>query len=172
MTVRAGVHQNTWDHVDWSEAVRPTGAFLKKVTPFVLAVVMVGSTIFFAMSCKGSTVAFSNDGKVASLNVEVADDPAERAKGLMGRKDLPPDSGLLFDFARETTTGFWMKDTTIPLSIAFIGSDGRVIAIEDMEPNDLTPVRPETPYRYAIETNRGWFAENGIAPGFNVSIDI
>lgn len=172
MTVRAGVQQNPWGHIDYSEAVRPLAILLRRVTPWVLAMVIIGSTVFFAVSCKGSTVAFSNDSKVASLSIEVAKTPEERVKGLSGRDELAANSGMLFDFGGETTTGFWMKDTTIPLSIAFIGSDGKVLAIEDMKPNDLTPVRPPGPYRYAIEVNQGWFADNGIAPGFTATIDI
>jgi hypothetical protein len=172
MTVRAGVHENPWGHIDYAEAVRPFAVVARKMAPYLLAVLLVGSTVFFAVSCKGSSVAFSNDGKVASLNVEVARTPSELQRGLMGRETLAENSGMLFDFGRETETRFWMKDTTIPLSIAFIDIDGKVLAIEDMEPLDLTPVSPPGPYRYAIEANRGWFESHGIEPGFNVTVDI
>jgi uncharacterized membrane protein (UPF0127 family) len=172
MTVRAGVHENTWGHIDYAEAVRPLAVFLRKVTPYILILVLVGSTIFFAVSCKGSTVAFSNDGKVASLKIEVAATPAARAKGLSGRSELASDSGMLFDFEGDTATAFWMKDTSIPLSIAFIGSNGKVLAIEDMKPNNLTTVAPHGNYRYAIEVNQGWFKDHGIRPGFATTIDI
>jgi len=172
MTVRAGVHENTWGHIDYAEAVRPLAIFLRKVTPYVLALVVIASTVFFAMSCKGSTVAFSNDGKVASLNVEVAATPEAMQKGLMFRKQLAADSGMLFDFKTDTTTSFFMKNTSIPLSIAFINSAGKVLAINNMKPFDLTPVAPPGPYRYAIEVNQGWFKANGIKQGGNATIDI
>jgi uncharacterized protein len=172
MTVRGAVHDNAWGHIDYAEAVRPLALLLRKVTPFVLIAVLVGSTIFFAVSCKGSSVAFSDDGHVASLGIEVARTPEARARGLMGRKTLPKDSGMLFDFGNETNTAFWMKDTSIPLSIAFIDSGGKVVAIKDMKPLDLTPVTSPVAYRYAIEVNQGWFAEHGIKPGYNTTIDI
>ncbi len=146
--------------------------FLRRITPFVLAFALIGGTIFFAISCKGSTVAFSNDGKVASLNVDVAGTRAERGKGLSGRKELAEDSGMLFKFDTDTDTAFWMKDTSIPLSIAFIDSSGTVLAIEDMEPFDSASVRPHGKYRYAIEVNRGWFEANGVTPGSKATIDI
>jgi len=171
MTVRAGVHENPWGHIDYAEAVRPLALILRKITPFVLAALLVGSAIFFAISCKGSTVAFSNDGQVASLNIEVARTPSARATGLMGRKELAKDSGMLFDFGRDTDTAFYMKNTSIPLSIAFIDSSGKVIGIKDMKPFDLTSIRAPGTYRYAIEVNQGWFARHGIKPGFTATID-
>jgi uncharacterized membrane protein (UPF0127 family) len=172
MTVRAGVHENPWGHIDYAEAVRPLAVLMRRVTPFVLALLLVGCAIFFAVSCKGSSVAFSSDGKVASMNVEVARTPAELEKGLMGRRELAADSGMLFDFSKDTSMSFWMKNTTIPLSIAFIDASGKVVAIKDMKPLDLTPVTSPAPYRYAIEANQGWFASHGIRPGFNATIDI
>jgi len=172
MTVRAGVHENTFGHIDYASAVRPLAIFLRKMTPYILAVVLVASTIFFAISCKGSTVAFSNDGQVAALNVELASTPAARAQGLMDRRTISSDSGMLFDFGQNVNTPFWMKNTSIPLSIAFIDSSGKVLAVKDMKPFDLTPVAPAGAYRYAIEVNRGWFKDHGIKPGFRATIDI
>jgi len=172
MTVRAGVHENPWGHIDYAEAVRPLAVILRRVTPYVLIAMIIGSTVFLAVSCKGSTVAFSNDGKIASLNIEVAQTPAAVTKGLMGRKGLAADSGMLFDFKQDVTIPFWMKNTSIPLSIAFIDSSGKVLAIKDMKPFDLTEVKPSGPYRYAIEVNQGWFTDHGIKPGFTATIDI
>jgi uncharacterized membrane protein (UPF0127 family) len=172
MTVRARVHENPWGHIDYVEAVRPLAVFLRKVTPYVLVAVLVGSTVFFAVSCKGSTVAFSNDGKVSSLNIAVAKTPAAIEKGLMGRKELAADSGMLFDFKRDVTIPFWMKNTSIPLSIAFIDSSGKVLAIKDMKPFDLTEVTPPGKYQYAIEVNQGWFKDHGVTPGFTATVDI
>ena len=172
MTVRAGVHENPWGHIDYAEAVRPLAVLLRRITPYVLIAMLVGSAIFFAISCKGSTVAFSNDGQVAALNIEVARTPEARAKGLMDRKTLGQDSGMLFDFAGNTQTPFYMKNTSIPLSIAFIDSAGKVLGIKDMKPFDLTTVAPPGTYRYAIEVNQGWFAGHGIKPGSTATIDI
>ncbi len=133
---------------------------------------LVSATVLFAISCSGSTVAFSNDSTVQTLNIEVAATPEERAQGLMGYESLPANSGMLFDFQGDVSSEFWMKDTSIPLSIAFVDSSGKIISIQDLEPFDETPVKPQGEYRYAIETNRGWFSARGITPGFRVSIDI
>jgi uncharacterized membrane protein (UPF0127 family) len=172
MTVGAEAQQSTWGHIDINAAIQPFVAQARNILPFLLIFLLVGGTIVFAISCKGSTVAFSNDSKVATLNIEVADTAAEQARGLMGRTELGKDSGMLFDFKGDTSTAFYMKDTSIPLSIAFIESSGKVVAVKDMKPLDLTPVESPSTYRYAIETNQGWFAQHGIAPGYRATIDI
>jgi uncharacterized membrane protein (UPF0127 family) len=121
---------------------------------------------------RGPTVSFKNGTEVVTLQVEVADSPRERDRGLMYRKSLPPDSGMLFDFGHEVENSFWMKNTSIPLSIAFIGPDGRVLAIKDMLPYDLTSVGPPGEYRYAVEANRGWLEEHGVGPGDRATINL
>lgn len=172
MTVRAGVHETTWGHIDINSAVQPLVAQARNILPFLLIFMLVGGTVFFAISCNGSTVAFSNDSKVAALSIEVANTPSETATGLMGRNELGKNSGMLFDFKGDTKTAFYMKNTSIPLSIAFIDADGKILGIADMKPFDLTPVEPHESYRYAIEVNQGWFAEHGIKPGYQATIDI
>ncbi len=144
----------------------------RNILPFLLIFMLVGGTVFFAISCKGSTVAFSNDSRVATLATEVANTPSETAAGLMGRDELGKNSGMLFDFKGDTKTAFYMKNTSLPLSIAFIDADGKVLGIADMKPFDLTPIEPPDSYRYAIEVNQGWFARNGVKPGYQATIDI
>jgi uncharacterized membrane protein (UPF0127 family) len=114
-----------------------------------------------------TTISFTNDaGARIELLVEIADTPEKRARGLMFRESLPEDRGMLFDFGGvETQSGFWMKGTTIPLSIAFISVDDTIIHIQDMEPLSLELHRSDQPYEYAIEVNRGWFEANGIGVG-------
>jgi len=97
--------------------------------------------------------------------VEVAKTPGERAHGLMGRKHLGKDEGMLFIFETEDYHGFWMKDTLISLSIAFIDKDGRIVGITDMEPLTLKSHIPPQPILYALEMKRGWFSANGIKVG-------
>jgi len=107
-----------------------------------------------------------SDGRPADLGVEVADTPEERQRGLMFRESLPPDQGMLFDFGGETQAGFWMKDTKVPLSIAFISAAGVVLDIQDMAP--LTTnlhYPPQGTYAFAVEANQGWFASHGVAAG-------
>lgn len=165
MTVRAGVEQNTWAHVDYTAAVRSASAHARKILPYIAAALLVAITILLAVSCKGSTVAFRSDSTVSTLQTEVANTPAKRAQGLAGRTSLPPESGMLFDYKGEVDIPFWMKDTTIPLSIAFIDADGRVLAVRDMKPLDPNPVKPDAKYRYAVEANQGWFRSHNVKPG-------
>ncbi|MGO8989620.1 MAG: DUF192 domain-containing protein [bacterium] len=97
--------------------------------------------------------------------VEVAKTPEERNHGLMGRKHLGKDEGMLFIFETEDYHGFWMKDTIVPLSIAFIDKDGRIVSITNMRPQTLDSHLPPTPVLYALEMNKGWFSSHGIKTG-------
>jgi uncharacterized membrane protein (UPF0127 family) len=97
--------------------------------------------------------------------VEVVKTPEERSHGLMGRKDLGKNMGMLFIFETEDYHAFWMKDTLIPLSIAFIDKECQIIEITDMEPLTLESHTPHQPILYALEMKRGWFAINGINRG-------
>jgi hypothetical protein len=97
--------------------------------------------------------------------VEVAQTPEERMYGLMGRKHLGRDEGMLFIFETEDYHGFWMKDTFLPLSIAFIGKDGRIVWIADMKPLTLDTHAPPKPILYALEMNKGWFSSHGVKVG-------
>lgn len=106
------------------------------------------------------------------LVVEVADDPMERSMGLMYRDSLPDDRGMLFVYPDEAVRGFWMKNTRIPLSIAFADADGVIIAIMDMAPDDgRTRYRSPGRARYALEVNRGWFGKNGVTVGSMIDLD-
>ncbi len=97
--------------------------------------------------------------------VEVAQTPGERSVGLMGRKHLGKDEGMLFIFETEDYHGFWMKDTLLPLSIAFIGKDGRIVWMTDMKPLTLDSHVPPKPILYALEMNKGWFSSHGVKEG-------
>ena len=77
---------------------------------------------------------------------------------------------MLFIFSGDTKAGFWMKDTLIPLSIAFIAADGTILDVQEMEPLSEDKHRPPAPYRYALEVNQGWFQEHGLGPGGRVEI--
>jgi uncharacterized membrane protein (UPF0127 family) len=102
------------------------------------------------------------------LTAEVAATPEERATGLMHRFSLKPDHGMIFVFERAEPQAFWMKNTFIPLSIAFIAGDGRIISIEDMAPQDERMHWSRGPAKYALEMRKGWFAERGIRTGDQV----
>ncbi len=109
----------------------------------------------------------ASGGKKVEVRVEVADDPFERTKGLMYRKALGEDRGMLFVFSREQPLSFWMKNTYIPLSIAYIDSEGRITDILDMKPLDDKPPHyvSSEPVQYALEVNQGFFKEQGVKVG-------
>ena len=104
-----------------------------------------------------------------ALRVEVVATPAERARGLMFREKLGRDDGMLFLFDEPAYHSMWMKDTLIPLSVAFVDASGTILSIHDMEPRSLDSHMSAGPSVYAIETNRGWFAERRIGPGARVA---
>ena len=105
------------------------------------------------------------DSSPVEITVEIARTEDERAQGLMHRKKLPDGEGMIFIFDRDQQLSFWMKNTVLPLSIAFIASDGRIIEIRDMQPLDLNSVKSSRSVRYALEAPQGWFGRAGIKPG-------
>ena len=96
---------------------------------------------------------------------EVVTTPEQRATGLMRRFSLQPDHGMLFVFDRPQPLGFWMKNTYIPLSVAFIDAQGKIVNIDDMQPHDESTHWSRGPSLYALEMKQGWFAAKGIVPG-------
>ena len=109
-------------------------------------------------------------GERIPVQVEIADTEAERQTGLSGRTTLAEEAGMLFVFDQEQPLSFWMKDTLIPLSIAYISADGRIVDLQDMQPLDETPHPSAEPARYALEVNQGFFAERGVAVGDTVEL--
>lgn len=99
------------------------------------------------------------------LFVDIADDATERGTGLMNRACLGEDWGMLFVYLADSQNTFWMKDTLIPLSIAWIKADGTILEIEDMHPQTEDQHSAPAPFRYAIEAKQGWFTEHGVKPG-------
>lgn len=110
------------------------------------------------------------NGETATLQVEVASTRAQRERGLMERESMPDDHGMLFLFEEDVSLGFWMKNTPLPLTIAYIDSTGEILEMRDGQPRDETILRPSQPYRYALEVNQGWFERNGFAPGDQVTL--
>ena len=100
--------------------------------------------------------------------VEVADGPETRSRGLMHRDALARDRGMVFLYPRERILTFWMRNTRIPLSIAYIQSNGRIAQIRDMEPYDETNLKSSVPCLYALEMNQGWFERAGVVAGDRV----
>ena len=99
------------------------------------------------------------------IRAEVAADIPTRARGLMFRREMPSNAGMLFIFDEPGSQCMWMKNTLIPLSVAFLDDEGRIINIEDMAPQTEDSHCAREPARYALEMNHGWFAARGIKPG-------
>tara|TARA_B100000287_G_scaffold86833_1_gene79475 strand:- start:77723 stop:78130 length:408 start_codon:yes stop_codon:yes gene_type:complete len=99
------------------------------------------------------------------INVEISHSPDSIKKGLMHRKNLDNNSGMLFCFPDQKDRSFWMKNTQIPLSIAYANSDGSILNIEDMTPHSMSPIKSMGPAQYALEMNQGWFDQNNVKPG-------
>ncbi len=123
------------------------------------------SAAFFSGCGRSSLPKESLDVAGHTLLVEVAADSESRRQGLMNRKSLKDECGMLFVFEEEQKASFWMKNTSLPLSIAFIAADGTIRQIEDLEPYSLAPVVSARSVLYALEVNRGWFARKGIEAG-------
>lgn len=103
-----------------------------------------------------------------ALRVELADSPETRRTGLMNRRRMADDQGMLFIFDSPSPQAMWMKNTYLPLSVAFVDAQGRIVNIEDMEPHTEDAHASTGPVLYAIEMNRGWFARRGIRAGDKV----
>ena len=102
------------------------------------------------------------------INAELATTPQQREIGLMMRPSMEANDGMLFVFEQPGQQCFWMKNTLIPLSIAFLADDGSVVNVDDMAPQTLDGHCSAKPVRFVLEMNRGWFAKRGIKPGFKV----
>ena len=107
----------------------------------------------------------NSSGERVPVQVEIADTPEERQTGLMGRSALAEEAGMLFAFDQEQILVFWMKDTLIPLSIAYIDAEGRIVDIQNMQPLDETSHPSAEPAQYALEVNHDFFEGRGIMVG-------
>ena len=102
------------------------------------------------------------------IEAEVAATDRDRQLGLMNRREMPPQRGMLFVFDHENTHCMWMRNTLLPLSVAFIDAKGAIINIADMKPQTEDNHCAKIPARYALEMNAGWFAQRGIKPGMKL----
>jgi uncharacterized membrane protein (UPF0127 family) len=112
----------------------------------------------------------ASGGQRVEVEVEIADDYAEHLRGLMERTELAENAGMLFVFDREQQLSFWMRNTLIPLSIAYIDAEEQIIDIQDMQPLDETSRPSAEPAMYALEVNQGFFDEHGVGVGDEVEL--
>ncbi|KAB8056999.1 DUF192 domain-containing protein [Janthinobacterium sp. FT14W] len=129
------------------------------------------------MACAGIAQAQAPQGKSLQLSAgmhliqaEVAATEEQRELGLMYREKMPANAGMLFVFGNPSTQCMWMKNTPLPLSVAFIDASGKIVNIEDMQPHTLDShcSTRTVPVRYALEMNLGWFKQKNIKPGMNI----
>jgi uncharacterized membrane protein (UPF0127 family) len=129
-------------------------------------VLLLGSVQVFAGECREDRAILRGDWGQARFTIEVADEKAERSKGLMNRESLPKSAGMLFVFPRPKTVGFWMKNTLIPLDMIFMDRTGTVQHIHHQaQPGDLRPKFGGDNIQYVLEINGGLADRMGIAPG-------
>ena len=102
------------------------------------------------------------------IQAQVAASPQERQIGLMYRRDMPANEGMLFVFEEASVQCFWMRNTLLPLAIAFLADDGTVVNIAEMKPQSDDSHCSKKPVRYALEMNTGWFGKRAIGPGFKL----
>lgn len=135
------------------------------------------AVLVLVAACGGSgqpKISIDTAGGEVTVQVEVADTSAEQQRGLMGRQSLASDAGMVFVFPKDTRDAFWMKDTLIPLSIAFYDQQGRIVSVLDMEPCHADPCpiySPGVAYRGALEVNRGAFERWGVRIGDSLRLE-
>jgi uncharacterized membrane protein (UPF0127 family) len=116
------------------------------------------------------TISITGVNGTVTVTVELAQTDEQRSVGLMYRKNLEDGKGMLFIFNEDQVLSFWMKNTLIPLSIAYISYDGTIVDIRDMYPNNTSPVQSSRSVRYALEVPQGWFGRVGIKAGDKVTL--
>jgi uncharacterized membrane protein (UPF0127 family) len=122
------------------------------------------SLLLFALA----TQAWSQEGPQL-INAQVAATPEQRATGLMFRKEMPASEGMLFVFEQPAGQCFWMKNTLLPLTAAFVADDGTIVNLADMKPQSLDSHCSVRPVRYVLEMHQGWFAKRGLKAGSKLS---
>ena len=126
---------------------------------------LLGLTLSAAVWAQNAMPVMELSAGFHRIEAEVAANDQNRQVGLMNRTAMPPQRGMLFVFPQERTHCMWMRNTLIPLSVAFIDADGVIINIENMQPQTEDNHCAKVPARYALEMNLGWFAQRGIKPG-------
>ena len=150
-----------------------SGAFSKSLHLLTFSILIFTVCI---SSCSGlekfkkQNIVIERENGAVNLNVELAVTDAQRQQGLMHRKELKDGEGMLFIFETDHQLSFWMKNTLIPLSIAYIAQDGRIVEIFNMEPGNLNPVQSSRSVRYALEVPQGWYERAGIKPGDRLNV--
>jgi uncharacterized membrane protein (UPF0127 family) len=138
--------------------------FVFTLFSFVLFLISLSSCTALEKFEKRDLVIEGKEGKV-TIKAEIALTDAQHEQGLMYRKAIKDGEGMLFVFQSDQILSFWMKNTLVALSIAYISYDGRILEIYDMQPGNLDPVKSSRSVRYALEVPQGWFSRAGLGVG-------
>jgi uncharacterized membrane protein (UPF0127 family) len=153
------------NHRSTPSASAPKRIF-KSLKPLLGALILLGSAALFAQDAPQLNLQRTtlNVG-MHQITAQVALTPQQRQIGLMHRKDMPQPEGMLFIFEEPSVQCFWMKNTLLPLTAAFVADDGTIVNLADMKPQTTDPHCSTKPVRYVLEMNQGWFAKKGIHAG-------
>ena len=139
------------------------------VALLLLGCVRRGAEVAPAPKTVGDWFAIAVGGRTVQMQLAVF--PAEMERGLMGRRDLAPDQGMIFVYSAPVRMSFWMRNTPLPLDIGFFGPEGELKEVYAMLPYDETAIRSQdTRLQFALEMNQGWFHQNGIHPGATLDL--
>lgn len=153
-------------------ALRRLRHVMRRRTPWPLVRFLAGLVLCSLLaSCKKEAPPVEWVQLPAELKVEIAQTAEQRQKGLMFRQNLPDGEGMYFVFEKAEYLSFYMKDTRIPLTIAYITKDGVIESIKDLTPLDEQPVYSSSPAQFALEVKRGWFGENNVRVGDRVVLE-
>ena len=134
----------------------------------VAAAALAWTALLYGSQARGELPAINLNAGIYVIRAEVANTSETRARGLMYRESLGPNQGMLFVFAWPERHCMWMKNTPLPLSVAFIDEGGEVVSISEMVPHTENSHCAARPARFALEMNRGWFARKGIRAGARI----
>ena len=146
----------------------PASLPMNRLTPAVLSV-LLPVCVFAQQAPQPPLPTVPLTSGIHVVTAEVAATPQSRMVGLMMREQLAPNHGMVFVFDDKSQHCFWMRNTLLPLSIAFIEDDGTIVNVADMTPKSEAPVCPARPVRYALEMQQGWFAKRGIGAGKKIT---
>jgi uncharacterized membrane protein (UPF0127 family) len=137
------------------------------LTKLIAALISVASVSVYAQNSDFQVISLTAGMHV--IKAEVAATDAERQQGLMFRQKMAPNEGMLFVFPSPASVCMWMKNTYLPLSVAFVDENGKIVNIEDMQPQTTDSHCAKKPVRYALEMNQGWFKKKNIKPGSEIA---
>jgi uncharacterized membrane protein (UPF0127 family) len=140
-----------------------------KPTPVLLAAALLAAASAFAQVPQMNLPHTRLTIGMHQIDAQVAHTDDQRMTGLMFRQEMPQYEGMLFVFEQRTPQCFWMKNTLLPLSVAFIADDGTIVNIDEMAPQTLDSHCSAKPVRYVLEMNKGWFEKRGVKAGMKLS---